>query len=201
MSVQTSSAQTPGELRRNEFVHVAARVFAEKGYANATIRDISADVGVISGSLYYHFESKEALLEAVLAPVYDNLLVAYRAAAAQIDEPWRALEQLVEVGLQFVIDQPYAARILQNDFAYLRTLERFRFIPERNTEIRAMWQDVIEACQSAGAISADVDRGTVYRYLLGTIQSTARWFDPDGRVPSPEAVPVLARMLLDGIAP
>jgi AcrR family transcriptional regulator len=199
-SAQASDERTRSESRRDELVAVAARVFAEKGYANATIRDIGAAAGIIPGSLYYHFDSKEALLEAIVAPVYDDLLVEYERVAARLDDPRRALEQLVEVGLRFVIEQQHVARILQNDYAYLRTIDRFAFIRERSNEIRRIWHDVLTACHEAGVVAEDVDWADCYRYLMGTIQSTARWFDPRGRVSASEAVPAITAMLLDGIA-
>ena len=48
--------------RRDDVLEAAAALFATKGYAATSIRDIAQQVGLMSGSLYYHFESKEQIL-------------------------------------------------------------------------------------------------------------------------------------------
>ena len=58
--------------RRDEILAVAARVFAEKGIMNATVRDIGQEAGILSGSLYHHFESKDQMIEEVLRPVVEH---------------------------------------------------------------------------------------------------------------------------------
>jgi AcrR family transcriptional regulator len=50
----------------DEIVAAAAKVFRTKGYHAATVRDIADEVGILKGSLYHHFESKEALLYLVV---------------------------------------------------------------------------------------------------------------------------------------
>lgn len=56
----------PQEERKAEILDVAARIFNEKGYSNATIQDVINSVGIAKGTFYYHFSSKEALLDALI---------------------------------------------------------------------------------------------------------------------------------------
>ena len=55
-----------GESRRNELLEIATRVFAEKGIASATVRDIAQEAGILSGSLYHHFASKEEMVKEIV---------------------------------------------------------------------------------------------------------------------------------------
>ena len=57
---------TLNEERWEEVVNAAAKVFAEKGYRAATLRDIAAELGMLKGSLYYYIETKEDLLYELL---------------------------------------------------------------------------------------------------------------------------------------
>jgi len=55
-----------GEVRKNEILDIAERIFIAKGYMNATINDILDATGIAKGSLYYYFKSKEDVLDGVI---------------------------------------------------------------------------------------------------------------------------------------
>src|SRR6202051_2003684 len=61
-------ARTPKvvEDRREQIIDAAMHVFAQKGYSKATNKDIAYEAGITPGLIYYYFESKEALLNAIL---------------------------------------------------------------------------------------------------------------------------------------
>ena len=52
--------------RREELLAIAAGLFAERGFKNTTVRDIADAAGILSGSLYHHFDSKEAMVDELL---------------------------------------------------------------------------------------------------------------------------------------
>ena len=58
----------------NRFRRVSAELFAEQGYASTTVRNIAERTGLLSGSLYHHFDSKESILEEILAGFLDELV-------------------------------------------------------------------------------------------------------------------------------
>jgi AcrR family transcriptional regulator len=70
----------------------AARLFAEKGYGATSMRDIAGAVGMLPGSLYYHFASKEELLVAVYEEGVRRIKAALAPALAQPGDPWQRLE-------------------------------------------------------------------------------------------------------------
>jgi AcrR family transcriptional regulator len=55
-----------GEDRREQIIDAAMRVFAQKGFARATNRDVAREAGITTGLIYYYFTSKEDLLKAAL---------------------------------------------------------------------------------------------------------------------------------------
>ncbi len=59
-----AAAQLPN--RRDELLGIAATLFAERGFRNTTVRDIADAAGILSGSLYHHFDSKEAMVDELL---------------------------------------------------------------------------------------------------------------------------------------
>ena len=61
-----SAASTPERTRRDELLAIAAELFAERGFTNTTVRDIADAAGILSGSLYHHFDSKESMVDELL---------------------------------------------------------------------------------------------------------------------------------------
>src|SRR3546814_5788897 len=63
--------------RRDELLHIAAKLFAEKGFKNTTVRDIADAAGILSGSLYHHFDSKESMVDELLVRFQTELFDRY----------------------------------------------------------------------------------------------------------------------------
>jgi len=61
-------ARTPKvvEDRREQIMEAAMRVFAQKGYMRATNKDVAQEAGITTGLIYHYFDSKEALLKALV---------------------------------------------------------------------------------------------------------------------------------------
>ena len=70
------------DSRRAQLLEEAARLFGAKGYAHTSMRDIAAAFGILPGSLYHHFASKDALFVAVYAEGVDRIQAAVAAAVA-----------------------------------------------------------------------------------------------------------------------
>jgi len=76
MTVETTQS------RRAELLAIAAGLFAEKGFKNTTVRDIADASGILSGSLYHHFDSKESMVDEILSTFQEELFAAYDAVLA-----------------------------------------------------------------------------------------------------------------------
>ena len=75
----TASAQAPQPAtRREELLELAAAMFAERGLRATTVRDIADAAGILSGSLYHHFSSKEEMVDEVLRSFLDWLFDRYQ---------------------------------------------------------------------------------------------------------------------------
>lgn len=68
------------EARRNEILDVAAEMFTRKGYDSTSTNDILDRVGIARGTLYYHFKSKEEILDALIDRIIQGVVTNVRAA-------------------------------------------------------------------------------------------------------------------------
>src|SRR5579859_8165976 len=89
--------------RRVQLLDAAARLFREQGFHATSMRDIAKAVGMLSGSIYYHFESKEELLFAVYQEGERRVAEAVDAAVAAETEPWQRLEAASAAHLRALI--------------------------------------------------------------------------------------------------
>lgn len=74
-------------VRRNEILDCAQRLFVQKGYDKTSTNDILNEIGIARGTLYYHFQSKEEILNALIDRMSSNLLEKAQAIAHQRDLP------------------------------------------------------------------------------------------------------------------
>lgn len=105
-----------GHLRRSEILDAAQKIFAEQGYAGATVRKIAEQVGVSSTAIYLHFPDKRAMLMEIAVGVLEPMLAEARAIAAEIrlDARDRAIQMMVGY-MQFAIDHPSSYAVLIDD--------------------------------------------------------------------------------------
>lgn len=75
------------EIRKKEILDAAATLFAEKGYDNTSTSDLLEAVGIAKGTLYHHFKSKEAIMDALIERQTDYVLAEARRIAADKSIP------------------------------------------------------------------------------------------------------------------
>src|SRR3954451_20747512 len=119
------SVRPASSARRDAMLGLAAELFAEKGFRATTVRDIADAAGVLSGSLYHHFDSKESIVDELLSDFLNDLAARYREALAAGDSPRATLERFIEVAFEALPRHRAAIVVFQQDGAYLAEFERF----------------------------------------------------------------------------
>src|SRR3954471_15219690 len=110
-----AAAAVGGQTRRDELLQIAATLFAERGFRNTTVRDIADAAGILSGSLYHHFDSKESMVDEILRDFLDALFASYRAIVAQQLGPRATLEAIVVASFEALDEHHAAVAIYQNE--------------------------------------------------------------------------------------
>lgn len=180
MNTRTERADQSSE-RRTQILAIAARLIASQGYSATTVRDIADEAGILSGSLYHHFSSKEAILEEILRSFMDGLLERFEEILAAGSSPRDTFDALVEHAFLTIEREPDAVGLYQNESAFLSTQPGFEFVHEKSGRIEAIWLEVIREGQKSGAFRQSMDAGIAYRFLRDSLWSTVRWFRPGGR--------------------
>jgi AcrR family transcriptional regulator len=170
-------AHVPGTSRRAQYsastrralVDVAEKLFAEHGYAAASLDAIVAGADVTKGALYHHYSGKQALFEAVFEKVESAGAEQIQTALRGHRDPWEKAIAGLRAFLE-VVRQPAYSRIVVQDGPSVLGYERFREQEERSTFAYVL--DLVRAVLGAG--DWDVDTAmehTFARIFFGALSS------------------------------
>ncbi len=185
--------------RREHLVRLAAELFAKKGFQATTVREIADEAGILSGSLYHHFDSKESIVDEVLSSFFDELLSANRAVVDEGGDPREILSALVRIAFGTLEPHRAAITVMQNDWNYLSSLPRFGYLTKAEEETESIWIDQIKRGQETGLFRSDIDAKLTYRMIRDTIWVAIRWFRPGGRLGAKGLADHYLKVLFDGI--
>lgn len=171
-----------GSARRAQLLAIAAEMFATRGYSQTTVRDIADGAGILSGSLYHHFDSKEAMLTEILREFMGGLLERFRAITDAEAKPRVALDGLVRSSFETIHRWPHAVALYQNESALLGSTPEFGFVADASANVERVWLGVLRAGAEAGEFRSDLDLGVTYRFIRDTVWASVRWYDPRGRL-------------------
>ena len=184
-SALRSLSDHPDEVnRRQALIRESARLFREKGYDATTVRDIAGAVGMRSGSPFYHFKNKQAILKAVmeegLHQGYERTVAAL-AQASTLQGRFRALVRtqygiLHDDGSEFIAVLLYDWRSLPAEYK--------QEIIEVKDRYDALWQRTLQDLLQAGLLgansahnaSAAEDVKMARLMVMGAINFTATWY-------------------------
>lgn len=187
----------PGSSRRAELLQLAVAMFATKGYTSTTVRDIADEAGILSGSLYHHFSSKEAMLAEVLHDFLGGLKERFTAVVDAGGEPRVVLDGLIREAFETIGTQRETVALYQNERAFFTSTPGFEFVWEASREIEKIWLQVLQAGRDAGAFRTDLDINLSYRFIRDAVWASVHWFRPNGRF-SHEAIAEQYLVLLHG---
>jgi TetR/AcrR family transcriptional regulator, cholesterol catabolism regulator len=189
---------TTGSGRRADVVQLAGELFAQKGYRATTVREIADAAGILSGSLYHHFDSKESIGDEILSGFINDVLADYRAAVASGGSPREVLEQIVRSTSQTLARHRPALAMLQNDWSYFSGQPRFGYLRKAVGEIERTWVTQLERGKKEGMFRADLDARLTYRLLRDVLWIPSQWRLAEG-YSTEQVADTLLQLLFDGI--
>jgi AcrR family transcriptional regulator len=186
--------------RRGDILASAADLFARKGVGATTVREIADAVGMLSGSLYHHFESKDAIVAEILNGYLRAIQDRYAAVLASGKGPADSLHDLVLTSLQVASEQPQATTIYQNERPYLRERPRFADVLAGAADVQRTWLLVIEKGVAEGSFRADIAPRVFYRLIRDAVWLSVRWHQPVGEYPTSQLADDITAVFLDGFS-
>jgi AcrR family transcriptional regulator len=142
-----------GRATRGQLIEVATRLFAEHGYEGTSIEAVLSAAGVSRGALYHHFAGKEALFEAVVAAVSDQVTAELAATVAGSTDPVDAMRTAALAWISLAAD-PVIQRVVLVDAPSVLGWDRWRAMDDGRTlgALRA----VLQAVSDSGRLPAEL---------------------------------------------
>ena len=167
--------------RRRLVIEGAARLFCSQGFDATSTRDIAAAAGMRSGSPFYHFESKNALLYVVMQEGMQQATQSQQSALAQLSPQASAREQLrTLVRHHFeVLLGPNAdfIPVMLYEWRSLNSAQR-KDIAAIKDAYESAWMPALQALHAAGALKADPALARLF--IFGALNWSVQWFSPHG---------------------
>lgn len=150
--------------RRNEILDVAERLFCAKGYDNTSTNDILAEIGIARGTLYYHFKSKEDILDAMIDRILDGIIS--KAGSIALDESIPVLERLTQTVLASNVDTKTGDMILEQVHKPQNALMHAKMQEKLISQLIPLFMKIIDDGISQGLMQVDYPEETIQMLLI-----------------------------------
>ncbi len=157
-------------------LRAAATVFSEHGYRGATLRQIGDAAGLLAGSVYHHFASKDALFEAVQCEGYRRMHRKVEDAVAGASDPWDALYRACSTHLGEMLGGDPIARVTGLGLVGRRDGPISASVQAARDEYERLLASLIDALP----LRSGLDRRLLRLQLLGAMNWTLVWYRPEG---------------------
>ena len=182
----------PGQLpksatKRTRILEAAAQVFAERGYAGATLNEIAERAGSQAANLYYYFASREHLVDEVLRYTMAKTSTDLQGLFAEMPKDSTWIEK-IEAGLRLHMHNLLSHQ--HHGLVYVKVIDQLpdsvkrQYFPRGYT---TLWDEILHEAQLAGEVRKDLDLKVFRKLLFGAATNTLRWYDP-GEAPSLEYI-------------
>ena len=172
------AAIAPDE-RQDQILRAAAELFVKHGYGGTSIRDIAHQVGLLPGSVYHHFPSKEDLFVAIHREGFRQLVIRSENAIRTESDPWQCLELACAVHIASAVAGDAIDRITAIG---LFAIHEDR-LQKRLEKDRRNYDQQFRKLVAGLALPRSIDRSIFRLALLGALNWTLVWYRPGKATP------------------
>jgi AcrR family transcriptional regulator len=177
-------------------VDVAVQVFLQRGYDGASLDQVAEAAGITKASIYYHAESKEALLARGAGRALEALFAVLEEPAAkegrEIDRLKYVVKRTIEITVKRLPEVALLLRVRGNT-------ETERWILEQRRRFDRLVAAMVNEAQTKGEIRVDIEAGLITRLLFGMLNSITEWFRPEGGLSVDDVVAAATRIAFKGL--
>jgi AcrR family transcriptional regulator len=169
-----------GKLRRERLIWAAARVIDKRGYEGTTLREVCAAAGILPGSLYYHFKSKEDLIIQVHGEGFRQLNEAVDRALARETDPWCRLEAACAAHLTLLVGVEERSLVTGTSLFHTAPPGLQRRLNRDRHDYEERYREMLAALP----LPDGVDPTLLRLALLGALNWTRIWYRPGKKTPA-----------------
>lgn len=193
----TGEKKAGPDIKRKKIFDAALRIFAQKGYHNATIDEIAALSKVGKGSVYRYFKSKEDLLTQLLTEHYEHIIGRISQIFSREHDVLKQIREMIEVWVRFIEENYIVYQLIQSEAIYRKAGEATMFYDYFITQF-PMFKDSIVSLNREKRLKT-TNFYTVFYGTLGLIDGVVhKWFRQGMTYPLSDEIPVILEVLFNG---
>jgi AcrR family transcriptional regulator len=178
MQTASTSRSRAKADRRSALLAAAARLFAERGFERVTLEEIGGAAGISGPAVYRHFESKQAVLAAILLDASSGLLAGGLAVVEREPDAAAALRELVAFHVDFALANAPVIRVQDRDLDSLADPAQLEVRTLQRTYVE-VWVDVLARLTPRAAPGALRARAHAGFGLMNSTPHTGRGLTAD----------------------
>ena len=183
--------------RKEQVIRTAEKLFMEKGFMAASMRDIAAELGIEAASLYSHIKSKDEILETICFRIADQFLSAIEDVNDVYFDAEEKLRTLVKAHIRILTSDLNASVVFLHEWRHLNEPKLSEFKELRN-KYENEFKKIIQLGEDENVFQA-VDKKFAALTILSTLNWITEWFKPNGRMNSDEIAENLSDFILTGL--
>lgn len=183
--------------RKDQITEAAAKLFREKGFEAASMRDIAASLGIEAASLYSHIKSKDEILETICFNMAGKLLKAIDEVNDIYFNAEEKLGMAVKNHVKIVTDDLDASSVFIREWRRLTKPKLREFITLRNKYEEGFTQVLING-ENENVFEAP-DKKFAVLTILSALNWITEWYDPKGKMTPDEISEHLTEFILTGL--
>jgi len=196
----SSTPMKKSDITRQRVLEVTSDLFRRNGYQATSMRDIAAALGMKSGSLYYYYDSKEALLAAILNDNIDATLAGLKQVVANLPADATArqkFEAAIAASVKTISQAGDMAVASAQTLSFLQEPE-FSEQSEHRRAYNQFWRDIIIEGKEKGEIRKDLPDAVASMAIVGALTFVAEWYESD-RSSTDNIGAIFSRLFFDGM--
>ncbi|MBI4853749.1 MAG: TetR/AcrR family transcriptional regulator [Acidobacteria bacterium] len=174
-----SKTQEKNKIDPEKLLDVAAKLFRKNGFNATTLRDIAREAGILLGSLYYRYPSKEAILLALMERGINRITLAIRQAIASTHDPTERLRMALRAYVKVLVSEDDSVYSLLYEWRALTGEAREAMVKLRD-RYESLWDGLIYESAGASRFHPGIDLKLLRLFGFGAINWVAQWYSPKG---------------------
>jgi TetR/AcrR family transcriptional regulator, cholesterol catabolism regulator len=192
-----SSLQTRFDRRLSEILDHATEVFCDKGYAGASMRDLSRATGMSLAGLYHYFHSKERLLYLIQKHAFTTIVGRLKERLEGITDPHERIRIFIRNHVDYFVTNQSGLKVLAHEDDALRN--------GFSSEISSIKREYYRICLGLmedlkRERDLDFNSRTAVMSLFGVINWIYTWYNPRVDGSAEELARQMSNIVLDGVA-
>ncbi len=183
--------------RKEQITHAAAKLFKEKGFGAASMRDIAGSMGIEAASLYSHIKSKDEILEIICFSMADRLLKSIDEVNDIYFNAAEKLQLAIKNHVRIITGDLNASSVFLREWRHLTKAKLRKFVDMRN-RYEAGFMQILVNGENENVFEA-TDKKFAVLTILSAVNWITEWYDPKGKMNPDEISNHLTEFIMNGL--